>query len=482
MNSDLRLHGCPSWTRRLHIPLLAAGLLLSAMASGPTSAAPAPEIPEALSRVVASFPSQAGAVAYIRIDRGLQDALFEALPFGESYRKVFEEQADRFAQKTGFDPSKNIKGLAAAFKFPEDGAPTPSILLHLELDGPVDRMLEALQKDPVGHPKLKFEGPGKGTVGEFGFRRYEGGLMIGTPAIVEKLPKKARTSSKTPSLLAIAADSVDGPARALVASRFQHGKASEGATGPQALLRQMEEIGLGMTEKEWGIRAKFSTEQGGQAIAQMIQMLLRMSLAGMEQKANAAAAADDSVLGLISPEVLGARASFIGGKRVVDALKVTPKGPYTTLRIARDALPSMGSTGAIALIGVASAIAIPNFRAARLKANRRACFANQKVIAGATEKYNLEHNTNIKKLDRPFLEKLQKEGYLQNIPDDPGQGDGSWANWYFTDESSNGIACKVHGSIDGTIKGTLQIPDPRAAPAAGLGQLLKRFTSGAGGQ
>lgn len=37
---------------------------------------------------------------------------------------------------------------------------------------------------------------------------------------------------------------------------------------------------------------------------------------------------------------------------------------------------------------------VPNFKAARQRANIRACFANQKTLAGAVEMYNLDFNTN----------------------------------------------------------------------------------------
>lgn len=37
-------------------------------------------------------------------------------------------------------------------------------------------------------------------------------------------------------------------------------------------------------------------------------------------------------------------------------------------------------------------LAVPNFKAARERAGTRACFANQKIVAGAVEMYNLDHN------------------------------------------------------------------------------------------
>jgi len=101
----------------------------------------------------------------------------------------------------------------------------------------------------------------------------------------------------------------------------------------------------------------------------------------------------------------------------------------------------------IAIIGVLAAIAVPNFQAARRRANIRACYANQKTVAGAIEMYNLDFNTSINALDDTLWGLLQGKGYLQSIPDDPGQGSGSNGNYSMTSESGNGITCSEHGPI-----------------------------------
>ena len=74
-------------------------------------------------------------------------------------------------------------------------------------------------------------------------------------------------------------------------------------------------------------------------------------------------------------------------------------------------------------IGIFAAIAVPNFRKARNRANQRACFANQKTLAGALEMYNLDNNVDDSELNEEMLKKLQNGGYLQRIPNDPGQGE-----------------------------------------------------------
>ena len=99
----------------------------------------------------------------------------------------------------------------------------------------------------------------------------------------------------------------------------------------------------------------------------------------------------------------------------------------------------------IAIIGVLAAIAVPNFKAARERANTRACYANQKTIAGSIEMFNLDKNT--KRTDlQAMWGSLRSGGYLQQVPDDPGAGPGSSSNYQFT-ASGVGVRCTVHGPI-----------------------------------
>ncbi len=100
------------------------------------------------------------------------------------------------------------------------------------------------------------------------------------------------------------------------------------------------------------------------------------------------------------------------------------------------------------ILGGLAAIAVPNFRSARERANTRACFANQKTIAGAVEMYNLDNNCRRTDIGMQFMAELVKGGYLQCVPNDPGLGPNSGSNYFFT-EDGNGIGCRLHGTIAG---------------------------------
>ena len=114
----------------------------------------------------------------------------------------------------------------------------------------------------------------------------------------------------------------------------------------------------------------------------------------------------------------------------------------------------------IAIIGVLAAIAVPNFKAARERANMRACMANQKTITGALEMYNLDKNKSEKKIDAGVLGNLKTDGYLQSIPIDPGSGKqpGEGYKW---DDKEGSVICDIHGSI--------AAPKGPGAPTGGTG-------------
>jgi Ca-activated chloride channel family protein len=72
----------------------------------------------------------------------------------------------------------------------------------------------------------------------------------------------------------------------------------------------------------------------------------------------------------------------------------------------------------LVIIGGLAAIATPNFQAARGRSNERAALANLKSLSGALEMYNLDYNSDLKKVDRNLLQELKNQGYLQQVPSD----------------------------------------------------------------
>ena len=93
-------------------------------------------------------------------------------------------------------------------------------------------------------------------------------------------------------------------------------------------------------------------------------------------------------------------------------------------------------------IGIISAMAIPNFQKARSSAREKACFSNIRVLSGAVEMYNMDHNTMMTTLD---IKELVKDCYLKQAPVGP---EPDCEYYSIGDLSDNGvIACKRHGKV-----------------------------------
>lgn len=103
----------------------------------------------------------------------------------------------------------------------------------------------------------------------------------------------------------------------------------------------------------------------------------------------------------------------------------------------------------IAIIGVLAAVAVPRFRKAREDAQRRACYENQRKIAGALELYNLDENESVSEVDPQFLTVLVDEGYLKSKPLDPTTGDMTTYVVQKRSGDSTSVTCTVHGGPDG---------------------------------
>ena len=148
-----------------------------------------------------------------------------------------------------------------------------------------------------------------------------------------------------------------------------------------------------------------------------------------------------------------------GGGRCACLLALLVAIPLGLLRVSRRLsgvsvpVPGLPGSSAVISMGVAglivvtlASVAVPNFKAARERANTRACYANQKTVVGAMEMYNLDKNTKRGQLDGQFFNSLKSGGYLQSVPQDPGHGVGSSGHYHECDDG-NGITCTIHGSI-----------------------------------
>ncbi len=119
-------------------------------------------------------------------------------------------------------------------------------------------------------------------------------------------------------------------------------------------------------------------------------------------------------------------------------------------------------------------VSVPNFGAASKRANVRACFANQKTLAGAIEMHNLDFHSTITTLDSETHQKFVTDGYLSYRLNDPGFGPNTSFHYQVVPQGEYlSMLCIKHGPIQGgatfRIKEALRaakIKDPRVLKEA----------------
>jgi competence protein ComGC len=451
-------------------------LCLFAVALSAAPAATAGDAGRVLGRVVGAFPGKAEAAAYLKIDQAGADLLFDALPQGELYRKAIQDQSVEFEARTGLLPLRDVTAVALAMQPPAPGRASASLLFFVEFKADPARLLAALQKDAaLPGSSLEMKGKDAGTIDQMAFKFVKGGLFFGEPALVDKLAEPPAGGEDSPLGLEGPA-AVEGEPR-LVAVGMAPNRGAATA-GPLALLGKVRVVALALDALALGMRVTFTDAQSAkEAAAQLSGMIASVSQA-MTQTVEQEAKQDTSLLGLLSPTRLRGQISSQWLAKLAEQVKPAAKGSAVNFAIPREQLPALGTGVAFGALGVMAAVAVPNFRAAKDKAQRRACFANQKVLMGASEMYNMDHGTQLKTLDAKALAELVDKGYLKSIPEDPGQGEGSSGHYSFQEDGS--VKCSVHGGVDEPAPQVEEAAPSQQVP--GLGGLLQKALEGATGR
>ncbi|MBF0544646.1 MAG: hypothetical protein HQM08_09440 [Candidatus Riflebacteria bacterium] len=111
---------------------------------------------------------------------------------------------------------------------------------------------------------------------------------------------------------------------------------------------------------------------------------------------------------------------------------------------------NLGSLMIIAcIVGILAAIAVPNFRKARVQARGKACYANLRVLLGAIEMYNMDNSSMITtSIDDVMKSNNLLRGYLKSPLNRPEPGC-AYAIYGDVTQPNGGVYCKLHGTVEG---------------------------------
>lgn len=146
------------------------------------------------------------------------------------------------------------------------------------------------------------------------------------------------------------------------------------------------------------------------------------------------------------PQVSQHAAAHSNTRNTAAMARPTNQGSGATRTIVRrteaKSLSLWGATGFLPI----AAIAVPNFRKARQQSRQKACLANQRVLMGAIEMYNMDNNTMISDFDGNTIDLLVQGKYLKSqiVPAEQNCAFSSIGPL-----SQAGIVmCGVHGTVE----------------------------------
>lgn len=113
------------------------------------------------------------------------------------------------------------------------------------------------------------------------------------------------------------------------------------------------------------------------------------------------------------------------------------------------------------IIGMLSAMSMPNFKTSRWQSRQKACYSNIRVIQGAVEMYNMDKSTMMSDLNLSLLGNYIKNPNSIKCPEYDN------ARYVGTNLDSDGeVYCTHHGDLNGNIKGGASINNQSAMAIA----------------
>ncbi len=120
--------------------------------------------------------------------------------------------------------------------------------------------------------------------------------------------------------------------------------------------------------------------------------------------------------------------------------------------VAKKAVSLVNIFVGLVIAGIILAIFIPmtGRSGARVRARSKACAANMRVLQGAIEMYNMDHEKMLSQFEESTLDLLVSGKYLKSRPICPGSPSGVYRS--AGDLTKEGvISCSVHGTVENLI-------------------------------
>jgi len=195
-------------------------------------------------------------------------------------------------------------------------------------------------------------------------------------------------------------------------------------------------------------KAEFSDKSVGEDLSKMIEgaRMMAKGLIDSQEKAADEKMKTASAFRLLGPEIAGTKLAAALGNDLLSSLEIASEGNIFTVKITvPEAYRNFLKPGAlpvlVAVAGVGAAIAVPNFKRAKAKAQDKHCMANMKTLEGAVELYLMENGEPKEEITAELLKSKQLLKFDLKCP-----GNGTYKIIYNTGKPTV-IECSVHGQI-----------------------------------
>ncbi|HNV69985.1 MAG TPA: hypothetical protein PKO06_09820 [Candidatus Ozemobacteraceae bacterium] len=397
----------------------------------------------------------------------------DLLPTGDNWSKdmpefgrVFDKTTKLLTDKVGFHPMRDIHevGLFITSEIDFQKRKPNQIAVFVRGAFQPDRLLALLPDLLSGMgPKAQLisikDVQGRKVVSGPEFQAFffdNETLLAGTPDVIEAVMAGKLALGKAPDALKNTLTSsrffLSADAKTLKEKSPKVKRDLERVPPPMRVhLENLLQLVLAYADGRVAVKADFSQAESAAFIASSLDAIKNQGLLECESRLKTLEA---NLEQMSATELLGEKRSqmlaLAAGKDVIANLTSKASGnTFEASFLIPEPVRSLGANPAmVPLIGILSAVAIPNFKRAREKALTTACFANQRILLGALEMYNMDHQdmkTSITDADGAEGSELIKGKYL---PSPIKKSDPECEYSSEGDLSAGGkIRCRKHGSL-----------------------------------
>ncbi|HNY12658.1 MAG TPA: hypothetical protein PKK26_13795 [Candidatus Wallbacteria bacterium] len=357
----------------------------------------------------------------------LNSNIYESFNTG-AIKKAQDEIQAEFEKRTGLVVKRDINEIIVAVSSELHMGNTPNCIgIFITGSFKPEELLKEIEKEPKLKDMIVKKGSSFLIKMDKGFSATFLGtdvLAAGTDDVIEALESGKFKGADVPANIKPMFEKSNfffslensGALKTLIALGMENGKIPAMA---KDILAKLESLVACDDYPSFMVRANFSEKAPAEELKKIFDSGLGMAeliMISKEKEINEKIKTA-STFELLSPEIAGVKYGLAIGREALKTIELKSENNSAILRLTvpenlkQYLKPEMIPIFA-GIAGIGAAIAVPNFKKARSKAQEKSCEANMKVLEGACELYMMD-NEKVTAMD---IDILLKKGYLKLAP------------------------------------------------------------------